>query len=95
MIVICEEYVNEKKRQVLKRQYQSEQQELEIEIARQSKRLQKVVKIRDKSIEEVPNAKDEVKRLEKMLETKPEEPVEVQVVDHKKGGMKKKALKFL
>jgi hypothetical protein len=53
------------------------------------------VKIRDKSVEEEPNGKDEAKRLEKMLETKPEDPVEVQVVDHKKGGMKKKALKFL
>ena len=53
------------------------------------------MKIRDKSADEEPNSKDEAKRLEKMLETKPEEPVEVQVVDHKKGGMKKKALKFL
>jgi len=35
------------------------------------------VKIRDKSLDEEPNARDEAKRLEKMLETKPEEPVEV------------------
>ncbi len=39
--------------------------------------------------------KDEAKRLEKMLETKPEEPIEMKVVDHKKGGMKKKPLKFI
>ena len=35
------------------------------------------MKIRDKSVDEETNAKDEAKRLEKMLETKPEEPVEV------------------